>query len=357
MSLRRPRSSSDNAGSERPTRRQRVANSPDPEPPLIHDDTFFKDGGDCYIRVANCLFKIHRYHLLRGDKSVFADMFMLPTGPQPSQGSIEGDPIVLADDSVERFCAFLTFAYAEPLDFQVSETRPDQLPTLFIALISHTNTSSPLYCWQLSTLLELSKLCGAIQFRQYRSYESQIRLDVECGWLTHLKTEFRDLAYALDTGEVYGLRYLIASASSRYLEAMTREVSDPHSTVIAPFQNHPWLNPTQRLRILSGAWSQERTWTRFVANVPKFPANHRCSKRNHATSCVQLWEKAWHRAVISPAVLAVPSGTLYRRKIELQDELKPVLAKSACLSEAFKVEELLATLKIGSDHFFDSVLD
>jgi hypothetical protein len=64
MSLRRPRSSSDSTESERPTRRQRIEEVPEPEScVLVRDPIFYKDSGDCYIRVENHLFKVSQgYH-------------------------------------------------------------------------------------------------------------------------------------------------------------------------------------------------------------------------------------------------------------------------------------------------------
>ncbi|KAJ7142672.1 hypothetical protein C8R44DRAFT_194132 [Mycena epipterygia] len=141
-SLRRPRSDS-GSDLERPNRRQRVGDIPGPAV-LDRDTLFYKEGGDCYLRAEDHLFKIHRYHLTRGDASVFHDMFLLPSGDNPSQGSSESDPIVLAGDTAERFRGFLSIAYAEPLEFQVTETQPNQLPTfIHCAHFAHKYNITP----------------------------------------------------------------------------------------------------------------------------------------------------------------------------------------------------------------------
>ncbi|KAJ7914983.1 hypothetical protein B0H13DRAFT_2317520 [Mycena leptocephala] len=249
-----------------------------------------------YIRVENHLFKIHRYHLIRGDASVFKDMFLLPSGAHPSQGSIELDPIALADDSVEQFRAFLTIAYAEPLELQVAETQQDQLRTL---------------------------------------------IDSE----------------ALNAGETYGLESLSAFASLHYLRKVASEAPELTATgIVPPFHAHPWLKTSHRIRILSGAWSQERAWTHFAATVPAFPPDHPCPKRSHATSCVLSWEREWRRAVSSPTVLATPSADLALRTLKLEYELKPAFEASSCISAAFKIKELLGQLYASSSHFKNAVL-
>ncbi|KAJ6502808.1 hypothetical protein C8R47DRAFT_1210861 [Mycena vitilis] len=353
------------------------ADASESDPRLSRDEEFFKDSGDCYIRVDAHLFKIHSYHLLRGDVSVFADMFMLPSGPHPSQGSTESDPIVLVDDSVERFRAFLKLAYAEPLDFQVVEMKRDQLPTLIhCAHFAHKYNIAPILTavlegivhsadarfaidWKIYvSLLELSKLCGAIESEDSHSYEYHIRVVVEWGWVGHLADRtYRELADALEAGESYGLNSLVAFASFHYLVKMTRDapVLEGPPVLSPPFRDHPWLKPHQRLRILSGAWSQERAWTNFAGTVPKFQMpDHSCWP---PTSCLQLWDTEWRRAATSPKVLSVSSGDLIRRKFEFQQELKPLFATSKCISGAFNLKRILAALETGSCHFVEPVLD
>ncbi|KAJ6554741.1 hypothetical protein B0H19DRAFT_152200 [Mycena capillaripes] len=377
MSLRRARSGSECSDSDRPSRRQRIEEAREAElPVLIRDSIFFKDSGDCYLRVENHLFKIHRYHLSRGDASVFKDMFLLPSGAHPSQGCTEMDPIALADDSVQRFRAFLTIAYAEPLELQVAETQPDQLPMLVdCAHFTHKYNITPLLLAALKSilhavdaqpaidskiyisLLELSKLCDAIKIGD-DTYQYKIRFAVEWGWVSHLSgRDFPALTEALNAAETYGLGFLSCFASSYYLDKMVGDAPELTAPgVVPPFHTHPWLKTSHRLRILSGAWSRERAWTHFADTVPAFPIDHRCSKKNHTTYCVQLWEREWRRAVSSSTVLTVPSVNLTLRRLNLEDELKPVFAKSACISAAFKVEELLEHLNTGSSHFENVVL-
>lgn len=207
------------------------------------------------------------------------------------------------------------------------------------------------------SLLELSKLCDAIKIGD-QTCQYKIRFAVEWAWVSHLRErDFPALSEALDAGETYGLDCLSAFASSYYLEKMVSEAPELTATgIVPPFHAHPWLKTSHRIRILSGAWSQERAWTHFAATVPAFPPDHRCSRKSHATSCLQLWEREWRRAVSSPTVLAAPSAKLTLRTLKLEDELKPVFSTSACISTAFKIKELLKHLDTGCSHFKNAVL-
>jgi hypothetical protein len=68
MILRRPRSSSDLSEFYCPTRRQGIEEVPEPElRVLVRDPIFYKDSGDCYIRVTvsricnDCLCRVRRF--------------------------------------------------------------------------------------------------------------------------------------------------------------------------------------------------------------------------------------------------------------------------------------------------------
>ncbi|KAJ6549777.1 hypothetical protein B0H19DRAFT_1298109 [Mycena capillaripes] len=225
MSLRRARSASTSSDSGRLSRRPRLQDEPAAQTlaaePLIRDATFFKDGGDCYLRAQDLTLEIHRYYLTWGEASVFKDMYLLPLGDQLAQGSDDSDPIVLADDTVECFRAFLTIAYPEPLELQVAETRPDQLPTLIhCAHFSHKYNMTPLLMAALQPILqvadahpalepkiygllpELSKLCGAIKI-DAETYQDGIRDAVQWGWAAHIRDqEFTTISQALDVAEI-----------------------------------------------------------------------------------------------------------------------------------------------------------
>jgi hypothetical protein len=207
------------------------------------------------------------------------------------------------------------------------------------------------------SLLELSKLCDAIKIGDH-TCQYKIRFAVEWGWVSHLhERDFPALAETLDAGETYDLDFLSAFASSYYLEKMVSEAPELTATGIVPlFHTHPWLKASHRIRIISGARSRERAWTHFAAIVPAFPPDHRCSRKNNASSCVPLWEREWRRAVSSPTVLSAPLANLTLRTLKLEDELKPAFSASACISAAFKVKEPLEHLDVGSSHFANAVL-
>ncbi|KAJ7142668.1 hypothetical protein C8R44DRAFT_726002 [Mycena epipterygia] len=281
-------------------------------------------------------------------------MFLLPSGDNPSQGSSKSDPIILAADTAEPLRGFLLIAYADrrreklhrPLEFQVPETRPDQIPMfihcahfahryniipLFLAalkaIVHVIDTKPPLDRKIYISLLELSSLCETVTV-DGRTCKYKIDYGVEWCWIRPLHTErsFSDLSETLDAAEKYELTSLLAFCSSCYLEKMAEDPPGPTADgITAPFHNHPWLKATHRLRILSGAWSLERAWVSFVEKVPEFPPDYHCPKKNHATVCVQRWEKEWHRAAPSPAVLAYPTGNICQKFLVLEKEIKSTL--------------------------------
>ncbi|KAJ6587634.1 hypothetical protein DFH09DRAFT_231017 [Mycena vulgaris] len=372
--LRRTRAESP-SDSQRPLRRQRVD-----EPPeiLTRDALFYKDSGDCYLQVEDHLFKIHRYHLLRGDASVFKDMFSFPSGDQPSQGMTESDPIVLAGDTAERVRAFLSIAYAEPLEFQVAEARPEQLSTLIhCAHLAHKYNITPLLLaalhailhvvdrdhpldWKIYvSLLEFAPLCETVMTDTNLTYCSKIRSVVERHWVQSitLEQQFPALAATLDAAEKYALLDLLSLASITYLEKMASGDDTPTANgIFPPFLHHPWLKPSHRIRILSGSWSLERAWFEFTATVPTFPPGHVCRSLNHG-ACKQRWTQQWERAVKSFNVVTVPLGQVSSRVTLFNLALAPAFT-SPCISAAFSDPNpvLAFYTRIALEHFSDSCL-
>ncbi|KAJ7109553.1 hypothetical protein C8R43DRAFT_1139659 [Mycena crocata] len=379
QNLRRGRSDSDCSNSDRPHCRQRVEDAPEDPTPITRDPLFYKESGDCILQVENYLFKIHRYHLLRGDASVFSDMFLLPSGDRPSQGSSDTDPIVLSGDTAERVHAFLSIAYAEPLEFQVSETGPERLPTLIhCAHFALKYNITPLLMAALKAityvidpkpaldpklymlLLELAKLCGAVNVdNTYTTYKYKLEFAVEWAWITQLCVmgEFKELSEVMDVGERYGLRLLLAYSCFYYSEKMDQG-PDPKATgIIPPFRDHPWLKPAHRLRILSGAWSLQRAWDNFASTPPAFPPGHVCSRPNHEAACVKHWETIWRQAVSSPEVLGHPIGDT--RLVALEDAVELAFVQR-CFRAAFgehKQIDFFRTQPYLHAHFLDPVLD
>ncbi|KAJ6496892.1 hypothetical protein DFH09DRAFT_339811 [Mycena vulgaris] len=375
--LRRQRSESSESenglfsDSQPPNRRQRLGATTD----VNRDAVFYKDEGDCYLRAEDHLFKIHRYQLTREDASVFRDMFLLPSGDHTSQGSEESDPIVLAGDTADRFRAFLSIAYADPLEFQVVEAHPEQLVTLVhFAHFSHKYNLTPFTLAALEvillplnadmyfSLLALSFLCeGYLSVASFVTYKLSLQRSVVCTWLKHLdpKREITELSAAMDAGEQYDLHYLLSFTSVIYLERVAEQPPDrTPSGIIAPFLNHLWLKLAHRLRLLTGAWALERAWIEFSGTPPPFPQNHICLKPNHATVCTQRWSDEWQRAVTSFRVLEISSSNMILRAAALLAVMTPAF-ESACISAAFThpnpIEVFAHNVADGS-HFTDVCL-
>ncbi|KAJ7652508.1 hypothetical protein DFH06DRAFT_1206257 [Mycena polygramma] len=378
--------------SERPSQRQKLeATEPStklPPTPRRHEE-FFKEDGDCYLQVENILFKIHRHHLLRGGFSIFADMFMIPSGDSTSQGNAESDPIVLAGDTAERFTGFLSVAYAELLDFQIADMCQHRLLSLIdCAFFAHKYNITPLLMASLRAVAHLAEHAIPLDFEASASILALSSLcddddDDECnttsacdleeavavGWMSQLndRSTYEDLAEAMDFGEDYELENLLALAAALYLKRMSsveRPLHTPSAPVFA-FRDDDFLRPSHRLRILSGAWSLEQLWTRFTTAIPAFATGVVCSQarvfpRNldftsHKTTCVEQWEKDWRAALSSKAVREVSCGHLAKKLLAFEKALQPAF-EAGCSKTAFNSVNPVATLRKSfdaHDHFLD----
>ncbi|KAJ7024270.1 hypothetical protein C8F04DRAFT_163383 [Mycena alexandri] len=368
---------------DRPARRRRVDDPESevlatdaPVAPLLRDPVFYKEEGDCYLRVETNLFKIHRYHLLRGGASVFKEMFMFPSGDAPTQGYNESDPIVLAGDSPERFRAFLTIAYAEPSEFQDAENQVDRLPAfIHCAYFAHKYEITPLFhaavkailhlleprpaltAELFASILALSNLCGDIRLpRAPADFKTSIRHAVEIAWVRNHPEEatFMALAEVLDISTAYGLGYLASLTASRYLFQMVSALPERTAAgATPPFADHPWLKGEHRLRILAGAWSMEQSWQRTVATAPAFPAGHNCAGPKHERFCVPAWQGIWRGVVTSPQLLAVSSADWLNRSLVLKNLFQERLKGTVCLAAAFAPETLATSLTDPLPHFMN----
>ncbi|KAJ7136188.1 hypothetical protein C8R46DRAFT_1361911 [Mycena filopes] len=329
---RRARSSSASSN-DRPTRRRRVEGSWEPEGAVvsIRDPAFYKEDGDCVLKVDTYLFKVHRYHLLRSAGSVFKDMFTFPSGAAEAQGQSDSNPIILSGDTPDRFRAFLKIAYMELLEFQEAETQLDQLPTFIdCAHFSHKYEITPLLraavkaalnlleSYPVLTIelgisaLDLSGLCDDIQLSPGTfNCKCRLRCAVHLSWLRHFPIfpTFEFLAQIMDIGVQYELDDLAAWAAADYHYKMANlpELTADGGTTPPPFTGHTWLKTEHRMRILAGAWSMEQSWRLIIATTPAFPPDHVCAQAIHARTCVPAWNTIWKRIVASPELPAYSS--------------------------------------------------
>ncbi|KAJ7141518.1 hypothetical protein C8R46DRAFT_1233646 [Mycena filopes] len=294
------------------------------------------DHGDCVLKVAGYLCKVHRYHLLRGADSVFKDMFAFPSGAVEAQGHSDSNPIILSGDTTERFRAFLKIAYAEPLEFQEAETQLDQLPTFIdCAHFAHKYEVTPLFRAAISVILnllkpqpaltmelsisalELSSLCDDMEIPpDALNCKRRIRHAVQMAWLRQFPAaptfECRKNPIYLisadrtggsveimDISAQYELNELAAVAASEYHSKMSDHTEPTAIGTFPPLIGHTWLKNEHRMRILAGAWSMEQAWRRAIAKAPALPARG-CGEGTHSRACVPIWQTIWKRSVESP---------------------------------------------------------
>ncbi|KAJ7450730.1 hypothetical protein B0H11DRAFT_2076999 [Mycena galericulata] len=361
----------DLSDSERPTRRQKLEDASTPEvAPLVRHAEFFSG------RWRFVLFKIHRHHLTRGGASIFKNMFSLPSGDHIAQGSSEINPIFLSGDTAERLAAFCSFAYAELLEFQITDMCHDQVHNLIhCAHFSHKYNITPLLLASLRAIVRIAETKVVLEPRLAASI-LELRSLCDCdlrwngvgyqSWTTLRRTKIwrKRWISARTTSSLISSHTPLPSISRRF--PMIRPPLWLPSTPVLRFKNTNSSDPRIASCILSGAWSLEQAWTRISSKPPPFPETHVCVKPRREptfllspvrqTDCISEWGTDWKAALASPAVSKISCGNISKKLLALQKQLQPAF-EASCAKKAFSgvnpVASLREQLKI-SEHFLDT---
>ncbi|KAJ6529603.1 hypothetical protein B0H19DRAFT_1192903 [Mycena capillaripes] len=373
-------SPSDLSDSERPKRRRKLEHtldcSKDSESKTTNRHAeYFREDGDCYLQAEDVIFKIHRYHLLRGGDSIFKDIFLLP------QGANETDPIVLSGNSAEQFSGFLSIAYAELLDFQIEHMCQHRVPSLIdCAFFAHKYNITPLLLASLravvyiaknalpfesdiaASVMELQSLCDIDEDSDYSTSGAEIEYVVEWGWITGLDANctFEDLADAMDFGEDHDLSQLLAHGAAFYAEKISADARNTSPGCLTfPSEGHDFLRSSHRARILSGAQSLEQLWTTLTSRIPPFPKEAGCD-RDYYSLIIQRarWEKDWRNALSSNVVQKITCVDMAKKLLTFEKTLQPAF-ETGLSKDAFKGINPVAALRKEHEGFnrFDYFLD
>ncbi|KAJ7608176.1 hypothetical protein FB45DRAFT_806404 [Roridomyces roridus] len=272
----------------------------------VRDTEYYDEEGDCIIRVEKVLFKTHRVFLTRKSE-VLADMFKLPQGDLPAEGTADENAIVLPGDKASQFRAFLRYTLASPLETQV-----DQVPIK--AAVSVANLGHFANKYMMTGLVEwavavIQRLCqnptpgpngqfpaeflrSALLLAKDAPIAAELWDLIPEVWKRHLKFIFSRLQYrdALDAAELVGHRAFLVDLY--YLILSHR----PHSwgmTALPPQQfTHRGLAPIHLQRLFAGTWSLTILWQQLANHRPKdqLPSNLMCSGHS---KCVADWNKRW----------------------------------------------------------------
>ncbi|KAJ7640095.1 hypothetical protein DFH06DRAFT_1302149 [Mycena polygramma] len=319
------------------------------------DPIFYRDDGDCVVKVEDVLFKIHKYHLLRGNRSKFQQILARTPGSETT-------PITLADDTCAQFRSFLSYAYEDPC---ISRTRlytPADLRAIVDSgLFSDKYDIDP--CKRLSIAL-IHQVCNAFSLHPLppslytdilRLVRSQpididavavfavagIRSAVQAAWSRGL-SEQQTVAYirqAMFVAAQYDCRELLGRAYNSYLIRAEQSAHRTRATTgqlqfvsaFPPNAMSDTLPVEHALRLLTGHWSLSQLWQQFSDAAPLYArgtvAPAMCTAAEHAEKCVVEWNEAWHVAVGSPRVSALAPSDVLNKLAALHIELTSTYAR------------------------------
>ncbi|KAF9483577.1 hypothetical protein BDN70DRAFT_918313 [Pholiota conissans] len=281
---------------------------------LVRDDTYYRENGDCVIRVGSVLFKIHRI-LLERDASAFLNMFSMPQGNDPALANSDNDPLVLFDD-VDDFRALCWIIYALPTvymqqskletadmknlvslyliaqkyHFDAHESFARDLLRQHCSAIQAGSSPNPNYLFSCpeSRLEDMLRIAAFTEETSVADAESFLFV-LQKVWIIRLKDTNESAAFALGVGEELGLRDFMAGLYYLELTRMKSELVEGSTAYVHPVSD---LTPHQKLILYQGYWSLRQYWIRRWDLLQKKSLN--CSdKTEHA--CRFIWQASWER--------------------------------------------------------------
>ncbi|KAJ7034711.1 hypothetical protein C8F04DRAFT_559659 [Mycena alexandri] len=259
---------------------------------VVRDSVFYKPGGDCKIRVEDTVFCIHRF-LLERDSATFQTMFELPQGIEKPQGSTDGDPIVLAGDTLEEFRALCWALYAFPNEIvDENEDRKSLEKLANLAMIAHKYQLGAFQSWSMTAIRKKchtpdgalescpSRLLPTIIRLSLRYHDDALKSRVISAWISRLSnatsplpsfsplptSEFSD---ALEFAEENSLRQFLGKLYYAKLIVAHRDLDKS----VFPSVNFPFegLDPRHMQRILRGSWSLSAYWQHLSCSKAVLP--------------------------------------------------------------------------------------
>ncbi|KAJ7026490.1 hypothetical protein C8F04DRAFT_1296733, partial [Mycena alexandri] len=304
---------------------------------LERDPEFYREDGNCILRVGKTLFKVHRHYLSPANEgSVFFDLFSPPvvasTGPE---GAHDSSPILLPGDTVQELRAFFSYAYASPLQLGASRI-PDG---------------------------DLQQLIDTARFAHKYRLESFERWAKETIWTVISRNEGDALLECpsqvfvslLELDNLSQIPHLYKCVTSRWLS----RVRDPerNDEEIGLMLDVPGLPEIEVLRILRGHRSLSLLWDRLVNEIP--PMERSCGVKR--CGCSSEWKVEWEYARSKTLMMAADrEWDVVQNVADLRANLYASRHSTSCavvtkeLREALRGvhEKLLANL---GDHFLGPV--
>ncbi|KAJ7504829.1 hypothetical protein B0H11DRAFT_1979538 [Mycena galericulata] len=310
-------------GSSPPNRRQRLDDATlvqdDTGENVVRDATFYREDGDCILRVEDTLFKRHR-HLLDYTDSAFHGMFFLPCGGEgTAEGQVDTNPNRLFGDHLHDIRSFFRYAYSScvlfPLDLQYARIHSADIHDL-IHTVRFTDKYHPasLERWAVNAIgnictrngSEKLKACPAelyVALLQLLSPMPMVKNLIRQVWVNRLRRmqPSVQLSFALNVVDTLQFRELLGDLYYLQLPELSQPGADSEDTQAAEILPTD-LTDAQKLRLLMGHRSLTLSWTRLVAKIPVLCDF--CRDYEHVGTCIcrTTWEADWKRVVadVSP---------------------------------------------------------
>ncbi|KAJ7613101.1 hypothetical protein FB45DRAFT_1009103 [Roridomyces roridus] len=279
----------------------------------VRDPEYYDEDGNCIIRVENVLFKALKTHhvFLTRESEVLADMFKLPQGHLPAEGTTDENAIVLPQGDAPQFRAFLRYTLASRLDTQV-----DHIPNAAAEAVLDLGHFASKYMmtswleWSVSVIKYLCKsplnpglsvdvLRPALLLAKNAPKASELWDTIPDLWKLRLQ-QTRSLpkySDALDAAEAAGHRTFLVDIYYLILSAR-RGYKGPSRTATSQQFPYHGLAPIHIQRLFAGSWSLTMLWQQLMNHPPEYrlPQHWDCAK--HAR-CTTQWKQIWREGLRS----------------------------------------------------------
>ncbi|KAJ7728482.1 hypothetical protein B0H16DRAFT_241716 [Mycena metata] len=325
---------------------------------LERDPEFYRDDGNCILRVKDTLFKVHILHLSAANEgSAFADLFTLPVPPFTTpEGTHDSSPIILEGDTVEELRAFFGYAYASPLQLWPSRIADADLQRLVNTLrFVHKYRLESFERWAKETISAVTlrneraalKQCPAqvlVSLLEVNTLSRipRLRQRITDTWLWRLgqydEWPQNEITLMLGIGHRLNLRSFLGSvyyAQLRRVNAVQFSASDPCPIAFEV----PGLGELDTLRLLKGHRSLSLFWDRLISELP--PLNYWCDQSRRCR-CDKKWAWEWNEArLMTLNTAAGREWDVVRNVSDFQDNLCTRGESTTCTAVGGQLREAL----------------
>ncbi|KAJ7624305.1 hypothetical protein DFH06DRAFT_1481627 [Mycena polygramma] len=287
---------------------------------LVKDPDFHREDGNCVLRVADTVFKVHRHYMSPdNEEKVFTGLFALPVPDGDSaEGRRDERPIQLQGDTVSELRAFLRYAYSSPLQLgqeRIPDTDVQKL--IETARFSHKYQLESFERWAKETITTVISRDNA---RALRTCKPDIYVSL---------LELNSLSPLPGLGD----RVTNAWLARLRLPKRERDVNVPQMLELRRFKLPvggavvPGLSDFHVLRMLIGQHSLSLLWDRIVTTRDSALTTF-CSP-NKDCDCGEEWSSKWNIA-LEAAIAKVPPADVVGRMNELWEGLQLTRKSATC---------------------------